>query len=289
MVVDDDIALAADGADDDVAAALAQLAEHGWARLRRRAPASSLDELRGRADAIMAGATAREGLFFQHDSPSGAYADLRFGDGWVGPSPAYRKIEGLDRDPVFHRWIASDVVAAVARAAITGPVAVARAVLWTKAARHRDAGAGADTSPADAGANPVVSIDGAGGTELPWHQDGGKFWGLSGQPTLQLWTALDDAPLASGCVEVVPGTHHGGLATAEGGTVPHELTAPRAADIVTLPAVAGEILLLHNLVWHRSGRNRTPHARRALSVCLMSAAITCTRRKRAPRQFVRLW
>ncbi len=250
----------------DVARALADLAEHGWARLARRAPAEARAALAARADAIMAGAVARDRLFFQHDSPTGAYADLRFGDGWVGPSPAYRKIEGLERDPVFHAWLAGPVIEAVARAAIVGPVAVARAVLWTKAA-----------------------ADDGGGTELPWHQDGGTFWGLSAQPTLQIWLALDDAPVASGCVEVIPGSHRGGLATPAGGTIPDALTAPRAAEALALPAEAGELLLIHNLVWHRSGRNHTPHPRRALSVCLMSAAITCTRTRRAPRQFLRLW
>ena len=87
----------------------------------------------------------------------------------------------------------------------------------------------------------------------------------------------------------MPGTHRAGLATPAGGTIPDALTAARATDVVALPAIAGEILLLHNLVWHRSGRNHTPHPRRALSACLMSASITCTRKKRAPRQFLRLW
>ena len=252
----------------DVAAALEHLAAHGWARLGRCAPADVVAALRARAAALMAGEVERGALFFQHDAPSGAYRDLAFGAGWIGPSSAYRKIEGLERDDGFRAWIGGDVCRAVAGAAIAGPVAVARAVLWTKAAAAGGSG---------------------GGTELPWHQDGGRFWGLSGQPTLQVWLALDDAPADSGCVEVVPGTHRGGLATPEGGTIPDELTGTRAADVVALPAVAGEVLLLHNLVWHRSGRNRTPHPRRALSVCYMSASITCTRKKRAPRQFVRPW
>jgi len=34
-----------------------------------------------------------------------------------------------------------------------------------------------------------------GGTNLPWHQDGGSFWGLDRDPRLQVWTALDDAPI----------------------------------------------------------------------------------------------
>ncbi len=247
----------------DVARALEHLAVHGWARLSAHASADVVASLRARSDAIMAGAAPRGRLFFQHDSPTGAYEDLRFGDGWLGPSPAYRKIEGLERDPVFHAYLEGVLLAEVAAAAIAGPVAVARAVLWTKAAH--------------------------GGTELPWHQDGGTFWGLSAQPTLTVWTALDDAPVESGCVEVMPGTHKDGLATPQGGTIPDGLTAARAADVLPLPAVAGEVLLLHNLVWHRSRRNHTEQPRRALSVCLMSAAITCTRTKRAPRQFVRLW
>lgn len=33
-----------------------------------------------------------------------------------------------------------------------------------------------------------------GGSDLPWHQDGGDFWGLDRDPVLQIWTAMDDAP-----------------------------------------------------------------------------------------------
>ncbi|HVV85444.1 MAG TPA: phytanoyl-CoA dioxygenase family protein [Kofleriaceae bacterium] len=245
---------------------LAQMVRHGWARTHAAAPDGVLSGLRTRADAMIAGDAPRDGLFFQHDSPTGAYEDLRFGDGWVGPSPAYRKIEGLERDPVFAEWIFGPVTRGFAQAAIDGPVAIARTVLWTKA-----------------------GVDQGGGTELPWHQDGGLFWGLSGQPTLQIWLALDDTPVESGCVEVIADSHLGGLATPEGGTIPGELTAPRAADVLPLPARAGEVLLLHNLVWHRSGRNRTRRVRRALSICLMSASITCTRKRRAPRRFERLY
>ena len=45
-------------------------------------------------------------LFYQHDSPSGAYDDLTFGAGWIGPSRAYRKIDRLDRDAGIRAWIA---------------------------------------------------------------------------------------------------------------------------------------------------------------------------------------
>ncbi len=214
---------------DDARAALDHLAIHGWARLGVLADADRLAALRARTDAIMDTGVPDLGLFFQHDSATGAYADLDFGAGWTGPSRAYRKIEGLERDPVCRAWLEAPCFATLTAAAIAGPVAVSRAVLWTKAA--------------------------SGGTELPWHQDGGKFWGLSAQPTLTVWIVLDDAPVEAGCVEVLPGTHTGGLATPEGGTIPDALTAE--ARPLQLPAVAGEVLLLHNLVWHRSRRNRT--------------------------------
>ena len=241
--------------------ALAHLAEHGWARLGGCDDGDAMAGLRARADEIMLATTATDGLFFQHDSPTGAYDDLEFGGGWVGPSPGYRKIERLEQDPIFRAWIDNPRFARIAHAAIGPEVALYRAVLWSKRA--------------------------SGGTELPWHQDGGVFWGLSAQPTLTIWTALDDTPIESGCVEVIPGSHRGGLATPEGGTIPDALIAARAGEAIALPAAAGEVLLLHNLVWHRSRRNRTEAPRRALSLALMSADTRCMRRRRAPRTIAR--
>ena len=58
---------------------------------------------------------------------------------------------------------------------------------------------------------------------------------------------------------------------------------------LAVPTVAGEIILLHNHVWHRSGRTSLGKPRRALSVCYMDVATQCRRRKRAPRSFVRVW
>ena len=49
------------------------------------------------------------------------------------------------------------------------------------------------------------------GTELPWHQDVGKGWGIDSDPTTTVWTALDDATTASGCMQIVPGSHKLGI------------------------------------------------------------------------------
>ncbi|MBN9166135.1 MAG: phytanoyl-CoA dioxygenase family protein, partial [Myxococcales bacterium] len=97
--------------------------------------------------------------------------------------------------------------------------------------------------------------------------------------------------LDGGCVEVAPGTHKAGLATPLGGVVPNEKLEEIGAEALAqpIPAVAGEVLLIHNHVWHRSARSQAGHARRALSVCYMDGTTACRRRKRAPRTFVRVF
>jgi phytanoyl-CoA hydroxylase len=249
----------------DLEEPLVHLAAHGFARLGRVMSDEGLAILRARADEIMLGRVSYPGLFFQLDTDTGRYEDLVFGRGYEGPSYNYRKIEKLEKDPSFRRWIENVLFERVGRAVIQGEIALYRAILMTKAS--------------------------AGGSVLPWHQDGGLFWGLDRDPPLQIWTALDDAPEDGGCVEVVPGSHLTGLATPLGGVVPeiHVRAAGAEQRAVPLSARAGEALLLHNYVWHRSLVNRTGKPRRAFSVCYMSAAAKCTRKKRAPREFLRVF
>jgi hypothetical protein len=248
----------------ELEAPLVQYRALGWARLGPVVAPAALEALRRRAEALMLGEVVHPGLFFQHDSTSGRYDDVPRGRGWQGPSLRYRKLEKLERDPLFAVLVANPLFARIARAVIGPDVALCRAVLFTKAAR--------------------------GGTELPWHQDGGSFWGLTRDPELQIWTALDDAPTEAGCLELVPGTHRAGLATPLGGVIPDDVVARsgHAGRAILVPARAGEVLLLHNHCWHRSGVNATAAHRRALTVCLMDAATRCTRR-RSPRQFPRVY
>jgi len=242
--------------------ALADFEKHGYARLGRVMSDERLARLRERADDIMLGRVSIPGLFFQLDTNTGDYRDLVFGRGYEGPSLNYRKIEKLERDGLFKSWIENPLFEQIGQALISGPIVIYRAVLMTKGSE--------------------------GGTVLPWHQDGGLFWGLDRDPILQIWTALDDAPLEAGCVEVLPGSHKEGLATPLGGVVPEDRVKSRRADenALPLPALAGEAILLHNHLWHRSLVNRTGKTRRGFSICYMSADTRCTRKKRAPRQFV---
>jgi phytanoyl-CoA hydroxylase len=250
----------------DLQSALCHFRDHGWARLGRLAGDETLESLRARADDIMLGRVVHEGLFFQHDAESGRYEDLEFGRGYVGPSDAYRKIEKLERDPFFRAWLENEAFERVVRAVLgDGEVALYRATLFTKSAR--------------------------GGTALPWHQDGGSFWGLDRDPELQIWTAIDDATFASGCVEVIDGSHKGGLATPLGGTIPRDILLRARADErkLPLPASAGDVLLIHNHLWHRSGNNTSGRPRRAFTVSFMPGSTRCMRKRRAPRHFVRVF
>lgn len=254
------------GAEDlDLREPLAAFAEQGYARLGRVIADDALAALRARADDLMLGRLTYPGLFFQRDTVSGRYDDLEYGKGYQGATLNYRKIEKLEKDPLYLALIENPLFRRIARAVLGEEVTIYRAMLFNKAAR--------------------------GGTPLPWHQDGGVLWGLDRDPSLQLWVAIDDAPLEAGCVEVLPGSHQGGLATPLGGMIPAALTQARHADAaaVAVPARAGEALLIHNMVWHRSGVNQTPAPRRAFNVCYLHGDTRCVRKKRAPRVFPRVF
>lgn len=245
--------------DAELDAALAAWRREGWAHLPEVAEPGELDALRARYEALVTSALPDPGLFFQPDTPTGRYEDVAFGHGWAGPDVAYRKVERLERDPVFFAWLAQPLLERLARRVFPGAVTLYRAAVFAKAPRT--------------------------GSDIPYHQDAGRFWGLDRDPELQVWTALDDAPPDAGGLGVVPGSHRDGLATPMGGLVPPAVVAARAPVAVPIAARAGDLVLLHNLVWHRSGRNTTDAPRRAFTVCYLDGATRCTRTRRAPRVF----
>jgi phytanoyl-CoA hydroxylase len=248
--------------DAELADALAHYRREGWAMLPEVCGPDTLAALRARAEDISTGRVVYPGMFFQPDAPSGRYTDLAFGEGWTGPDTNYRKIEKLELDPLFRAWLENPLFRSIVRRILPGPVSIYRAVIFGKAPRV--------------------------GSDLPWHQDAGRFWGLDRDPQIQLWTALDDAPPEAGCLEFVNGSHHRGLASPLGGVVPQVCAdaADAEAHVVRVPARAGDVVFVHNYVWHRSGRNTTDKPRRGFTVCYMDGATRCTRRKRAPRTFL---
>lgn len=251
----------------DLTTALATWRTHGFVHLPGVISDAGLEALRERTDDLMFGRVDHTPFFYQAVAPTGLYADMPLGVGWIGPSPNYRKLEKLERDPVFMAFMGNPFFRAVARAVIGQiDISLYRAILMNKRAGSPDA---------------------PGGTILPWHQDGGRLWGIDRDPELQIWTALDDAPSGAGCMVFARATHLKGLATPLGGAVPAEIVAREnpTLDVVEVPVKAGDIVILHTLVWHASGLNTTPNPRRAFSVCLMPASTRCVRKKKAPRTF----
>src|SRR3954463_13862924 len=158
----------------DLEPALADLREHGYARLGKVLNAAGLVALRERAEDVMLGRVSYPGLFFQLDAATGHYEDAPIGLGWQGPSLDYRKLEKLEHAERFRAWLTNALFERIARHVIAGPISLYRAIVFNK-------GPG-------------------GGSDIPWHQDGGALWGLSEPPMLQIWTALDDAPVGGGCL-----------------------------------------------------------------------------------------
>ena len=110
------------------------------------------------------------------------------------------------------------------------------------------------------------------GTLLPWHED--RWTDLDRDPLITVWLALDPATRPNGCVEIIPGSHHR-LVNPDhpsGFLTPEQGQAAMEADTTEfLELEAGEAVLLHNWLLHRSDVNSTETSRRAFSVNYMDA------------------
>lgn len=116
------------------------------------------------------------------------------------------------------------------------------------------------------------------GGEVIAHQDHTFLW--TDPPTVTgFWFALEDATVENGCMWATPGGHHEAPRkrfhrTADGTTAFEILDArplPQG-DEVPLEAAKGTCIVLHGLLPHRSGANRSARSRHAYSVHVVEAA-----------------
>ncbi|HEY3330369.1 MAG TPA: phytanoyl-CoA dioxygenase family protein [Capsulimonadaceae bacterium] len=220
--------------------------EYGYVRLGATTPSGELAALQERINAIMLGTASNERLYMQLDSTDGKYESLTGGGNtWSGATLAYRKIQNLEYDDVFLEYMTKPIFEEVCEHCYgpETPIACFRAMFMNKPAHQ--------------------------GTLLPWHQD--AWVTLDRQPIVTVWTALDPATIANGCVEVIPGTHKLGLVNPEHGSgfLNAEQIARHCTGVPTefIELEAGESVLLHNWLMHRSDVNGTDIPRRAFSVC----------------------
>ncbi|MBS11861.1 MAG: phytanoyl-CoA dioxygenase [Gemmatimonadetes bacterium] len=227
--------------------------EHGYVVLGRLLSGGELSDLRRRTDDLMMGRVTIPGVAFQLDGKGDNYGKLE--KRTFGPSEHtldYRRIDELHNDPLYLSYMQHPVFRQLTRRYIGEDVSIFRSMFMNKPA--------------------------SGGTELPWHQDVGEGWGLDTTPATTVWTALDDATVESGCMQIAPGSHKLGILNARHFVSEKDQAKYCTPDkVIDLEVEAGEAVLIHNLTIHRSGLNTTDEPRRALSVAYMDAATRNTR------------
>lgn len=228
-------------------------AEQGFLHLGKVLSDSELAGLQQRIDEIMLGTAPLDydQMLMQLDSMTGEHKDLgKQTMGHKGATRNYRKIQNLELDPLYLAYIQSPLMREICES-IYGKetsISIFRAMFMNKPAGH--------------------------GTFLPWHQD--RWSDLDQDPLITVWTALDPATKANGCVQILPGSHKDGLLNPDH---PSGFVSEEQADVVLkdaqpifLELEAGEAALLHNWTLHSSDTNTTEISRRALSVCYMDGS-----------------
>ena len=224
-----------------------QYEKEGYLHLGKVLDEPALAALQKRMDGIMLGRVRYPMLQMQLDT-GGAYEDLPDPvAGLPDATLAYRKIQGLESDPLVLDFIRRDLFREICARHYGkhASISIFRVMMMNKPAGQ--------------------------GTYLPWHQDAGDVWKLDRDPLVTTWVALDPATRMNGCVQVIPGSHRLGLLSKHGSTISSDDVKRYCSDdaVKYLELEAGEALLLHNWLLHRSDVNRTGAPRRALSVCYM--------------------
>jgi phytanoyl-CoA hydroxylase len=221
----------------------------GFLRLGKVLSNEDLKALQDRIDAIMLGEADvdYDRLLMQLDSKDGAYENAgQQSLGHKGKTLAYRKIQNLEFDNLFMEFMSRPIFREIS-AHVYGedtPVSLFRAMFMNKPANQ--------------------------GTLLPWHQD--RWSNLDRDPLITIWTALDPATIENGCVEIVAESHTQGLlnsAHSSGFLTKEQAQAASEGPTQFLELEAGEAVLLHNWLLHRSDKNHSSQSRRAFSVCYM--------------------
>jgi len=99
-------------------------------------------------------------------------------------------------------------------------------------------------------------------TTVPWHQYSAYYGPHTVDDTIfTVWTPLVEVDQANGCMQVVPGSHREGLRAHDAEKTEAAFLClrgePDPARVLTVPMAPGDVLIMHNLLWHRSLPNVT--------------------------------
>ncbi|HJQ55407.1 MAG TPA: phytanoyl-CoA dioxygenase family protein [Vineibacter sp.] len=129
---------------------------------------------------------------------------------------------------------------------------------------------------------------------VPWHQDA-TYFGLEPAVQVTAWVALTDAPIESGCMEVMPGSHKAGQRHHHTDPSPHNLLSrgqtvskvPDTPGTAFMPVSAGQMSMHHTYIMHRSGPNATDHRRVGLGISYIPTSVRCRSATRLTAMLVR--
>jgi phytanoyl-CoA hydroxylase len=155
--------------------------------------------------------------------------------GHKGPTLQYRKIQGLEHDPVVMSYLRTPLFRAVGKRIYPGSVGIYRTMFFNKPQK--------------------VQATLHGGSQLGWHQD--RWSTLDRDPRITVYMAIDEASESNGCMHIIPRSHTLGVINPQKGAA--FLREGQAEQILEampsrpLPLQPGEVVLLSTYCLHSSG------------------------------------
>ena len=157
-----------------------QFEAEGYLALGQVASDEQLAELRQRLDDLTLGSLHNERIQYQIEPALREKLGASKGYGYVGPSPHYRKLTQLDQDPLFREYFCHPTFLSLLEQLLGPDVTISRAFALLKPAYD--------------------------GSPLRWHQDAGPGHPAEPGRFCTIWTAMDEAQVENGALEILPGT-----------------------------------------------------------------------------------
>ena len=165
-----------------------QFGADGYLPLGQVASDEQLAELQQRLDDLTLGSLHSERIQYQIEPALREKLGASKGYGYVGPSPHYRKLTQLDQDPLFREYFCHPTFLSLLGQLLGSDVTISRAFALLKPAFD--------------------------GSPLRWHQDAGPGHPAEPGRFCTIWTAMDEAQVENGALEILPGTQEARLAAA---------------------------------------------------------------------------
>ncbi len=215
------------------AAELGQFQRHGYVVARNLAPEALRVQMLDVAKAHLAHSVAP--LEYEADVK---YAGAPLSHDAPGGRTVRRLLQACARDPVFHTWATSPLLAAHLAQLLGAPVELSQA--------HH---------------NCVMTKDPRYSSLTNWHRDI-RYWSFERPELVSVWLALGPERNENGCLLVLPGSHEvefrpGQLDAAQFLRTDVEENRSLLAKQIAVELDPGDVLFFHCRLFHAAGQNQT--------------------------------